>query len=55
MKKVVLLIDDVLYPFYEKIGKQAGKTPEQVMSDALFRLAGELSCEAIAKVKKGKK
>ncbi len=52
MKKVELLIDEILYPFYEKIGTQVGKTPEQVMSDALFRLAGELSCEAIDKAKK---
>ncbi len=52
MKKVVLMIDDILYPFYEKIGKQVGRTPEEVMSDALFRLAGELSCEAIDKAKK---
>ncbi len=52
MKKVTLMIDDILYPFYGKIGRQVGKTPEQVMSDALFRLAGELSCEAIDKTKK---
>jgi len=55
MKKVVLLIDDILYPFYEKIGKQVGKTAEQVMSDALFKLAGELSFEAVAKAEKKKK
>ncbi len=54
MKRVVLMVDDILYPFYEKIGKQVGKTPEDVMSDALFRLAGELSCEAIDKAKKKK-
>jgi len=54
MKKVVLIIDDILYPFYEKIGKQVGKTPEQVMSDALFRLAGELSCNAIETARKEK-
>ncbi len=36
MVKVVLLIDDVLYPFYEKIGQQVQKSPEQVMSDVLF-------------------
>jgi len=55
MRKVELMIDEILYPFYERIGKNVGKTAEQVMSDALFKLAGELSYEAIAKTKKGKK
>ncbi len=48
MKKVVLIIDDILHPFYEKIGKQAGKVLEEVMSDALFGLVGKLSYEATA-------
>ena len=46
--KITLEIEELLYEFYRKIGKQAEKTPEQVMEDALFRLAGELSLEAIA-------
>ncbi len=43
MKIVTLLLDDYLYKFYEKVGKQIGFKPEKVMSDALFQFAGELS------------
>ena len=49
--KVTLEIETLLYDFYRKIGANAGKTPEQVMADALFRLAGEMSLEALAKKK----
>ena len=33
--------------FYTRIACSAGKTLEQVISDALFKLAGELSLEAL--------
>ena len=49
--KVTIEVEQLIYDFYGKIGKNVGKTPEQVMADALFRLAGELSFEAIAKKK----
>ena len=49
--KVTLEIETLLYDFYRKIGENVGKTPEQVMADALFRLAWEMSMEAIAKKK----
>ncbi len=35
--------------FYEQAAQQAGRRVEQVLSDALFKLAGELSLEAIHK------
>ena len=35
--------------FYEKVAKRAGRTTEQVLSDALFKLAGELALEALHK------
>lgn len=35
--------------FYEKVARQAGRSTEQVLSDALFKLAGELALEAIRK------
>lgn len=38
--------------FYEKVARQAGRSTEQVLSDALFKLAGELSLEALYKKKK---
>lgn len=35
--------------FYEKVANQAGRSTEQVLSDALFKLAGELALEALHK------
>ena len=35
--------------FYTRIACTAGKTTEQVLADALFKLAGELSLEALKK------
>ena len=35
--------------FYEKIACQTGRDAEQVLSDALFKLAGELALEALHK------
>ncbi len=50
MKEVTIKIPEYLFGFYEKVGEQAGGiAPEQVMSDALFKLAGELSLNAIHK------
>ena len=47
MKKVELQIEDYLYAFYEKVGESAGGlSPETVMADALFRIAGGLSLKA---------
>ncbi len=48
MKTVTLSVPDYLFKFYQKVGIQAGGlSPERVMSDALFKLAGELSLNAI--------
>lgn len=52
MKKVTLQIDDLLYDFYRKLGVTVFRTPEKVMEDALFRMAGEASLEAIDHMKK---
>lgn len=55
MKKVSITIDDNLYAFFMKVGKNAGGIkPEQIMADALFKLAGELSLYAIKSAKKVK-
>ena len=52
MKKTEIVVDDVVYEFYRKIGVSAGAlSPERVMADALFKLAGELSLEAMHKKK----
>ena len=53
MKEAVLYVEEFLYAFYEKVGQQAGGIPaEKVMEDALFKLAGELSLQAIERAKK---
>lgn len=50
MKKITIQLDDVVYQFYEQVGKRAGgRSVEQVASDALFKLAGELSLNALHK------
>ena len=51
MKEVTIQIPDYVYEFYRKVGQQAGRSVEQVLSDALFKLAGELSLEALHKNK----
>ena len=44
MKKVTITIEEYVFEFYKKIGETAGGIrPEQVMGDALFKLAGKLS------------
>ena len=53
MKKLTIAVPDYVFTFYEKVGKQAGGiSAEKVMSDALFKLAGELSLNAIDKQKR---
>lgn len=53
MKNVTIRVDETLYAFYAKVGRQAGGIPvEQVMADALFKLAGELSLQALQKTKR---
>lgn len=53
LKTVTIKMEDYLYEFYEKVGKGADRTAEQVMSDMLLRFAGESSLRAIDKKKKG--
>ena len=53
MKTLTIAVPDYLFTFYEKVGKQAGGiSVEKVMADALFKLAGELSLNAIDKQKR---
>ena len=48
LKKVTLMVPDYIFTFYQKVGITAGGlSPEKVMADALFKLAGELSLNAI--------
>ena len=48
MVQVTLLLEPAVALFYTKIAENAGVPLEQVLSNALFRLAGELSLEALS-------
>ena len=49
MKRVEILVEESLYDFDRKVGAQAGGLPaERVTADALLKLAGELSLQALA-------
>ena len=47
MNQVTLTLEPAVALFYTRIALSAGKSLEQVLSDALFKLAGELSLEAL--------
>ena len=47
MTEIKLLLDPVVYLFYSRIAARMGISVEQVLSDALFKLAGELSLESL--------
>ena len=51
MKKFTIYLTDETATFYQKVAEQAGRPVDQVLADALFRLAGELSLEALHKKK----
>ena len=46
---VTLALDPGVYAFYDAVGQQTDHPAEQVMADALFKLAGELSIQALKK------
>ena len=47
MAQVTLILEPAVALFYTQIAQNAGVSLEQVLSDALFKLAGELSLEAL--------
>lgn len=47
MMQITILLEPSAALFYTNISKAAGIPLEQVLSDALFKLAGELSLEAL--------
>lgn len=49
MKQYEIRLSEETAVFCERIASQAGRDVEQVLSDALFKLAGELSLEALHK------
>lgn len=48
---VCVTLEDGIYDFYLRVAQDAGLPLETVLADALFKLAGELSLEALAKNK----
>ena len=47
MTEITLLLDPVIVNFYTQIANSVGASLESVLQDALFKLAGELSLEAL--------
>lgn len=47
MTQVTLLLEPTVALFYSRIAGSLGLTLEEVLCDALFKLAGELSLEAL--------
>lgn len=47
MTRITLSLEPCVLLFYSRIASQSGKSLEQVLSDALFKLAGELSLQAL--------
>ena len=45
--QVSIVLEPVLAQFYSQIAHTCGKELHQVLEDALFRLAGELSLESL--------
>ena len=48
MRTFTIELDAATAAFYARVAQSAGLTPERVLADALFKLAGELSFEALA-------
>lgn len=47
MVAVTLLLDPVVATFYQAVADRSERPLEAVLAEALFRLAGELSLEAL--------
>ena len=47
MRTFTIELDAATATFYARVAQSAGLTPERVLADALFKLAGELSWEAL--------
>ncbi len=47
MTQVTLFLEPEVALFYIRLSQRTGLSLEQVLSDALFKLAGELSLEAL--------
>ena len=50
MVRVSLQLEEPVAAFYSRIAEANGLTLETVLCDALFKLAGELSLEALRRI-----
>ena len=50
MIPVTILLEPAVVSFYTHVANAAERSLEQVLSDALFKLAGELSLEALQRM-----
>ena len=48
MIPVTILLEPAVVSFYSHVAEISDRSLEQVLSDALFKLAGELSLQALA-------
>ena len=53
MPDISVSLDASTERFYRRVADAAGLTLEQVLSDALFKLAGELALEALSRHSRG--
>ena len=49
MVTLTITLDPAVVAFYQRVAELAEKPVEAVLADALFKLAGELSLEAMRK------
>ncbi len=49
MVPVTILLDDTTASFYARVAEAADRPVETVLANALFKLAGELSLQALAR------
>ena len=49
MESITLRMSPETAAFYREVARRAGVSVEQAAADALFKLAGELSLQALAK------
>ena len=49
MVTLTITLDPTVVSFYQRVAELAEKPVEAVLADALFKLAGELSLEAMRK------
>ena len=55
MTQVTLCLEPAVALFYTRIAAATGRSLEQVLSDALFKLAGELALESLRETEEFRK